>query len=270
MSDRQIVVGVDNSPGSHQAVHWAADEAVRTGRELIVITAYDWHVIGATSQVAGVYADDIRLVAEGVVEKAVKDAEIHAPGVTARGRIVVGPAGPVLADCGPDDLVVVGNRGRGGFASLMLGSVGHHVATQAKGTVVVVRGRRDADSGPVVIGVDHAHGDAALRQGFDEARARGTGVVVVHAYQLRTFVTAYPTYPVTENPKERHDDELHILREAAEPWAAKYPDVGVEMWAVEGHPTEVLTTPSVPSWSRAAAPPPPNKEPSWRSSPGNR
>jgi hypothetical protein len=97
---------------SHQAVHWAADQAVRTGRELVVTTAYDWHVAGIRSQVAGGYADDIRLGAEGVVEKAVKDAEIHAPGVKVRGRIVVGPAGPVLADCGPDDLVVVGNRGR--------------------------------------------------------------------------------------------------------------------------------------------------------------
>jgi nucleotide-binding universal stress UspA family protein len=42
MSDSKIVVGVDNSAASHQAVRWAADEAVRAGRELVLITAY-WH-----------------------------------------------------------------------------------------------------------------------------------------------------------------------------------------------------------------------------------
>jgi nucleotide-binding universal stress UspA family protein len=241
MSARQIIVGVDNSAGSHHAVHWAADEAVRTGRELIVTNAYDWHVVGARFQVAGAIADDMRRVAEGVVQKAVQDAAVHAPGVTVRGETVVGSAGPVLADCGPDDLVVLGNRGRGGFASLVLGSVGHHVATHAKGTVVVVRGRADADSGPVVIGVDRGPGDAVLRQGFEEAKVRGTSVVAVHAYQLIIIPTVYGSPPVTEDAKARHAFEVEALRDMVEPWAAKYPDVGVTMSVVEGHPTEVLT-----------------------------
>jgi nucleotide-binding universal stress UspA family protein len=242
MSDRKIIVGVDNSPGSHHAVHWAADEAARTGRPLIVTTAYDWHVAGARFQVGGAYADDIRRVAEGVVQKAVQDAAIHAPGVNVRGETVVGSAGPVLADCEPEDLVVVGSRGRGGFTSLVLGSVGHHVATQANGTVVVVRGRTGADSGPVVIGVDREPSEAALQQGFEEANARGTGVVVVHAFQL-VVIPSMPTggYPVTEDAKVRQSVELEALHEVVEPWTAKYPDVAVEVLAIEGHPTEVLT-----------------------------
>jgi hypothetical protein len=52
---------------------------------------------------------------------------------------------------------VVGNRGRNGFASLVLGSVGQQVATHAAGPVVVVRGRPDA-AGPVVVGVDGSAG----------------------------------------------------------------------------------------------------------------
>jgi nucleotide-binding universal stress UspA family protein len=242
MSDRQIIVGVDNSAGSHQALHWAADEAVRTGRQLIVTTAYDWHVAGARFQVGGAYADDIRRVAEGVVQQAVQDAASHAPGVNVVGETVIGSAGPVLADCQPDDLVVVGTRGRGGFASLVLGSVGHHVATQAKGTVVVVRGRTDAVSGPVVIGVDRGPGDSVLQQGFEEANARGTGVVVVHAFQL-LIIPAAPTggYPVTEDATARQSVEIQALHEVVDPWTAKYPDVAVDVLAIEGHPTEVLT-----------------------------
>jgi nucleotide-binding universal stress UspA family protein len=242
MSDRKIIVGIDNSPGSHHAVHWAADEAARTGRQLIVTTVYDWHVAGARFQVGGVYADDIRRVAEGVVEKAVQDATIHAPGITVCGETVVGSAGSVLADCGPDDIVVVGNRGRGGFASLVLGSVGHHVATQAKGTVVVVRGRAAADSGPVVIGLDRAPSDSVLQQGFEEARTRGTDVMVVHAFQL-FIIPAAPTggYPVTEDAKARQSIEVQALNDMVEPWRTKYPDVAVEVQSIEGHPTEVLT-----------------------------
>jgi nucleotide-binding universal stress UspA family protein len=244
MSERKIVVGVDNSAGSRHAVLWAADEAVRSGRELIVTTVYDWHVVGARFQVAGGYADDLRKVAEGVVEQAVKDAATHAPGVNVRGETVVGAAGPVLADSGPDDLVVVGHRGRGGFASLVLGSVGHHVGTHARGTVVVVRGRSDADTGPVVAGVDTGHGDAALREAFEEANTRGTGVLAVHAYQPIVVATGYGVYPMAEDKEQRRALELDALHKAVATWSAKYPDVAVETAAVLGHPTEVLTEPS--------------------------
>ena len=154
MSGPDIVVGVDGSAGSQRALRWAADEAVRTGRELVVTHAYEWPMAGARFPVAGEYADDLQRVAEDIVAAAVEDAARHAPGVVVRGETVVGSAGVVLAQCGVDDMVVVGNRGRGGFASLMLGSVGHHVVTHARATVVVVRGRADADAGPVVIGVD--------------------------------------------------------------------------------------------------------------------
>jgi nucleotide-binding universal stress UspA family protein len=241
MSERKIVVGVDDSPGSHHAVHWAADEAVRTGRELIVTTVYDWHVSGARFQVAGGYADDLRKVAEGVVAKAVTDATIHSPGVNVRGETVVGAAGPVLADSGPDDLVVVGHRGRGGFASLVLGSVGHHVATQARGTVVVVRGHDDTETGPVVVGVDTGRGDAALRDAFEEANTRGTSVLAVHVYLPIVVPTGYGVYPVTEDKEQRQAVELDALHQAVAAWSAKYPDVVVETAAVLGHATEVLT-----------------------------
>jgi nucleotide-binding universal stress UspA family protein len=241
MSERKITVGVDNSAGSRRAVQWAAAEAVRTGRELVVVTAYDWHVAGARFQVAGGYADDLRQVAEGVVQQAVEDAATHTPDVKVRGETVVGSAGPVLADSGPDDLVVVGNRGRGGFASLVLGSVGHHVATHARGTVVIVRGRHDANTGPVVVGVDHGHGDAALREAFEEANTRGTSLLAVHAYQPVVVATGYGVYAPMEDKEQRRADELEALHNAVGEWSAKYPDVAVEMAAVLGHPTEVLT-----------------------------
>src|SRR5262245_40286045 len=142
MSRPRIIVGVDNSPGSHHAVHWAAHEAVRSGRELVVMNAYDWHVAGARFQVAGGYAERLKELAEALVGESVREAEAAAPGVEAHGETVVGSAGRGLVEAGsPIDLIVVGNRGRGGFTSLLLGSVSHYVAVHASGPVVVVRGR---------------------------------------------------------------------------------------------------------------------------------
>jgi nucleotide-binding universal stress UspA family protein len=241
MSKPRIIVGVDNSPGSHQATHWAADEAVRSDRELVVINVYDWHVAGARFQVAGGYADRLKELADDVVVTAVKDAEVHAPGVVARGETVVGSAGRALVQAAsPDDLIVVGNRGLGGFASLLLGSVSHYVATHAGGPVVVVRGRPDADAGPVVVGIDTARGDTALRLAFEEAAARGTSVIAVHAYVPMSPVVAYGVMPSAEENEERHIGELTALREAVAVWTEKHPHVPIEISAVVGHPTEVL------------------------------
>jgi nucleotide-binding universal stress UspA family protein len=240
MSQRKIIVGVDDSVGSHRAVRWAAEEAVRNGYELIVICAYDWHVPGSRFQTGAGYADNLRAVADAAVKQAVAAASAHSPGVDVRGETVLGPAGPVLVQCGPGDLVVVGNRGRGGFASLVLGSVGHHVVSHSTGTAVVVRGRPDATTGPVVVGVDSRRGDAALRQAFDEAGSRDDALIVVHAYRPLEVPTAYGLYAV-EDASERQAEELAALRDTVDVWATKYPHVPVEISAIEGHPTEVLT-----------------------------
>ncbi len=242
MSPRSIIVGVDNSPGSHQAVHWAAEEAKRTERELVVLSAFDWHVVGARFQVSGAYADALRDAAEETVRSSVADAQIQAPRVNVRGQTAVGPVGRALAEAAaPGDMIVVGNRGRGGFASLLLGSVGHYIATHAYVPVVVVRGRRDPDTGPVVVGVDTAHSDTALQCGFEEASSRGTRLVAVHAYMPFAPVVAYGVLPGAEEDRQRwHDEALKTLREAVTVWAEKYPDVTVELAAVVGHPTEVL------------------------------
>jgi nucleotide-binding universal stress UspA family protein len=240
MSEPRIIVGVDNSDGSDFAVRWAAEEAVRTGRELVVINAYEWRVAGARGQLAGDYAGSLRRAAEEVVERAVQAATGYAPGVNVRGETAVGSAGAVLTACTAEDLVVVGNRGRGGFATLMLGSVGHHVAVHTKGTVVIVRGRPDADRGPVVVGFDEGN-DALLRRGFEEAQARHTSLLAVHAYQRLEEIVGYGIYLTGEEVEERHTAERRALRDAVEPWASKYPDVPVETLAVEGQPSDVLT-----------------------------
>jgi nucleotide-binding universal stress UspA family protein len=88
------------------------------------------------------------------------------------------------------DLLVVGNRGRGGFRGLLLGSVSQHCAAHAPVPVVVVRPKSPLpDGSDVVVGVDGSSGSlAALDFAVAEAVARDARLVVAHAWW-----TAYPS-----------------------------------------------------------------------------
>jgi nucleotide-binding universal stress UspA family protein len=240
MDTRKIIVGVDGSEGSHRAVYWAADEAVRSGRELVITCAYDFRPPVVGWEPDGGYIDELRQVGESVVAASVRDAVDHAPGVNARGEVVPGSPGSVLVERGPRDLVVVGNRGRGGFVSLILGSVGHQVVTHAMGTVVVVRGRHNVCGGPVVVGVDLEHGDTALSHAFEEAQLREARLVAIHVRRPFDAATTHGNRAATSGVLEGRDASTGVLRDLVSGWAAKYPDVSVETSVIDGHVAGVL------------------------------
>jgi nucleotide-binding universal stress UspA family protein len=241
MNPPEVIVGVDGSLASRAALKWAATEAVRRNSELVVAHVYDWRVIGARAPIGDAYADDVRARAEALVESAVADARTFAPEVNVRGEAVQGSPGPTLVNAANAGLVVVGSRGRGGFASLLLGSVSQQVATHAAGPVVVVRGRPDIADGPIVVGVDGSEpANHALGLAFAEAVARGTGVVAV-----RVYTPAHPPWgahvaPYVEDHEERRAAEHKFLFDDIAPWKDKYPDVSVEAVAIDGHPADVL------------------------------
>jgi nucleotide-binding universal stress UspA family protein len=244
MSESRIIVGVDNSDSSLQAVRWAADEAARSGRDLVVTSAYNSSPIGASLYPAGEPIIELRQIADEIVTLAIADVAIQTPDVHAFGRTVVGAPGPMLSACGPQDILVVGNRGRGGFTSLVLGSVGHYVVTHARATVVVVRGNSYRTDGPVVAGVDPGSGDTVLRQAFEEAELRGVRLRAIHAYPPIEGVAAFGYTPLVGSPTERHAANHAALAEVVHTWATKFPHVPVDIVAVEGHPTAVLASAS--------------------------
>lgn len=106
------------------------------------------------------------------------------------------PGRALLAAGDGASMLVVGARGRGGFAGLILGSVSQKVLHHATCPVAVVHAMEDG--GPneheqrIVVGVDgSAGGDTALRWALGEARPRGATVEVVHAWHM-PFVAPYP------------------------------------------------------------------------------
>ena len=239
----RIVVGVDGSEQGRPALRWAAEEAAQRAVELQVLHAYEWRVAGALTPVGGAHADNARARTEAVVESAIREARGYAADLNVRGEALLGPAvsGLVRASAA-DSLVVLGHRGWGGFASLLLGSVSQQVATHAHGPVVVVRGRTQIDSGPVVVGVDGSIGaDLALGVAFDEAAARETELVAVRAFTLAQPSAWGPDGPpFIEDFEERRADEQRLLAEELAPWQEKYPGVSLRTRAIVGHPAEVL------------------------------
>lgn len=133
----RIVVGVDGSPGSREALRWAARIARAEHASIDAIGV--WEPPSAVTW-SGVPVDS-RTEAE--VEKAVVDAVDIAFGperpANLRVRTREGHPVPVLVDEGADALMlIVGSRGHGGFAGLLLGSVSARVAEQAHCPVLVV------------------------------------------------------------------------------------------------------------------------------------
>ena len=182
MSDqRHIVVGVDGSTGASQALEWAVDEAALDGARLTAVMAWSRPVIyGAYAEVAVPFDENIREAAAASLHNAVAKV---ADGADIDQRIAEGPAAAVLAQAAQDaDLLVVGSRGSGGFASLLLGSVALACAHHSSVPVAVVRGQR-TEHKRVIVGFDGSeNAAAALRWAHAEAQRRQSALRVVSAW----------------------------------------------------------------------------------------
>lgn len=134
-----IVVGVDGSAPSHQALRWAAQMAQVFDSPLHVVTAWQFpHSYGFASPVPDWDPqEDMREVQDEAIAAAFGEASPE--GVT---RVLEpGGAAQVLLTAGDSALMIVmGSRGRGGFAGLLLGSVSATVAEHSSCPVLIVHG----------------------------------------------------------------------------------------------------------------------------------
>jgi nucleotide-binding universal stress UspA family protein len=231
MRSTAIVVGIDGTASSTAAVRWAAREAVRRGVVLRVVHAFAWHWEGGRFDGGTEYLAAAQDFAGEVTAAAVAEATAAAPGVLTETAPLVGNPIPQLLEAARDAaLVVLGSRGRGGFASLLLGSVSQQVATRAACPVVVVRGRADPAEGPVVVGLDDSPtADDVLGAAFEAAAARGCALVAVRSYlpPMPLWIGDAPLggYPM---PADSDADEHSRLDEMVAAWRQKYPAVTAE------------------------------------------
>ncbi len=138
----RIVVGVDGSDSSVEALRWAAGQARLTGATLCVVTAWDYpeHAtpFGIVPELPITFdpIEEARLALDTLVEE-VLDAH---PGIIVLRDVVHGAPAPVLLEYAQDaELLVVGRSGRGALAGALLGSVSGRCVTHASCPVAVIR-----------------------------------------------------------------------------------------------------------------------------------
>ena len=135
----QIIVGVDGSQPSREALRWAADEARLRQASLQVIMTWHTPFVGGHPYVGpafepSVFERDARKTLDELVDA------VDTTGIPQVDRILtLGDAAASLLTASKDaDLLVVGSRGLGGFAGLLLGSVSHHLAHHATCPLVII------------------------------------------------------------------------------------------------------------------------------------
>ena len=139
-----IVVGVDGSKSSRAALSWAYDEATHHGASLTVISTWHPPALPMTPPYGSLppegYVSQPQRDALDLLQKLVADLEERNPAVDVRTAIEQGNPAEVLIERSKEsDLMVVGSRGHGGFAGMLLGSVSQHLVAHAECPVVIVR-----------------------------------------------------------------------------------------------------------------------------------
>ncbi len=264
-----IVVGIDDSPRSFAALDWAAAEAVHRRLPLRLVHVVEWQPHGQQphghqhgQQPHGHWpsihhvprpersSDELADAALARVSEIAPDATVES---------IDGDAAHVLIrESTRASLVVVGNRGLGGFRGLLAGPVSVQTAAHAHCPVVVVRPfvfeppspdwspagapapeRHGVDR--VVVGTDCSGlSDHALAFAFEEAALRGTGLTVVHAWR----------YPVSTGPGEMiftvldrtdlADLEGDLVAKSIASHRETYPEVSVRQVLAQGNAAGVL------------------------------
>jgi nucleotide-binding universal stress UspA family protein len=142
-----ITVGLDGSAHSERTLAWAVAEAAVRNAPLTVLAVHEVvsnHWTGHPVLYPGDQPEleKMRLAVQELTQKAVDQAGEPGP-ASVTVRAVSGlPAVELINASGDSDLIVVGSRGGGGFAKLMLGSVSSQVVRHAQCPVAVISGGR--------------------------------------------------------------------------------------------------------------------------------
>jgi nucleotide-binding universal stress UspA family protein len=230
-----VVVGVDGTRTALDAVRWAADEARLRSLPL--------RILHAAPYAAG-HAGPTVQRAHDILARAYTVARRAEPGLSVATRSTERPPVESLLDAaGGARLLVVGMGGGERPQELLIGSVALDVSGRASCPVTVVRGHpAKAGERPVLVGVDTPAVDgAALAVAFADARRHAGRLVVLHAWHRAGLLHGHGA---------GHDEATRIaaldrLADQLAAWAARYPDVPVELEIVHGRPAPALLAAAV-------------------------
>lgn len=245
---QRIIVGVDGSEHSLEAVRWAAFDAALRGLPLTIVTVMRDR-LPSLADAINLRSDRSKILrrkTEETLEKATVAARqaAGAADLEVNTAIEVGQAADVMLKLGEQQvMLVVGSRGLGEFAGGLIGSVSTEVVTHARCPITVVKsGDHTARPSvlPVVVGVDGTdHSEPALAHALTEASIRGVELVAVHA--VIDFDPAHANSGGLADQKLPTDpvDDV-VLAESLAGWQEQFPDVRIRRETVRDRPVRHL------------------------------
>ncbi len=247
-AQRPVVAGVDGSAPALQAVRWAAHEAQRRDVPLRLVHACLLMPVRHPRQVAPPpeYHDAFLGQGRHWLSQAEQAARTAVPGVTLSADLRDGVTADVLVgESHAAQLIVLGNRGLGGFRGLLVGSVSIAVSAHAHCPVVVMHAPTDngvvPETGPIVVGVDGSPlSDTAVGFAFEAATGRQVPLVAVHTWVDVDMAGAWTGLPRTIDWDWVGATEAKLLDETLAGGLEKFPDVEVHKLVERDRPERAL------------------------------
>jgi nucleotide-binding universal stress UspA family protein len=245
---KPLVVGVDGSDPSLAGLDWAISEAALHGVPLRIVYGSRWEHYAQATPALRAQRRSGRVMAEHITGSAAQRAARLGPGIPCTAEIVPDdPVAVLVRESRNAFAVVLGHRGRGEFADLLLGSTSLAVAARAECPVVVVRGpARQPGSAALTLGTDTLEGSvAATAFAFREAQAREVGLNAVHAWRRPGDDLGGTDDEDTAGSAAR--TAARELEEALDLFVQEYPKVEVHMAVPESRARTALIDASLSS-----------------------
>ncbi|MFE6843804.1 universal stress protein [Streptomyces sp. NPDC057686] len=221
-----VTVGVDGSKSARVAALWAAKEAVRRDRPLHIVYGADTD--GRALYLSAETIERVRVNGRELLDDTAKAVSAEYPGLMVTTEFSRASAVDSLHRAGGlHGTVVVGNRGLGGFNSLMLGSVGLDVAAAAMTPVIVVRGIDGAEeTGTVLAAIRDEHDLLIARYAAKEAELHKASLRLLHVWNvLQSVGEVVSMLDGVDEIASGHEETLRAVTDVVR---GEFPDLEVQ------------------------------------------
>lgn len=242
-NEKTILVGVDGSHASYKATWWAANYAKHMGMSLQIVCAYSLPSYAAVSFDATYTAMDDDTVAHNDAQEILSKAKAIADeqGVIAQTLIVTGDPSSVFVELSRNyNLIVIGNRGKGGLAERLLGTTSSSLPAYAYCPIVVVP---YTDSDGNLLHLNNVITRVAV--GSDDTKwglkALEIGARFASNWDAELDVISVVSDAVDVNDEAAAGPYMAALEERLAPIEAQYPNLTIHKSLVPGNPVRALS-----------------------------
>lgn len=249
-----VVVGFDGSPAAQEALRWAAREARARKANLHVLHIQPPLPAEAVGySVAAGVPDEYTESGNTLLQEAKRLVSEIEPSVTVTVSLEHEAVTPALLDASSSgaSVLVMGSRGRGGVAGLLLGSTSTQVTSHASCPVIVLhdpaqrvyKGEPTEFEGRVVLGLDGSElSRDAMAFAFDYACRHGLGLTALHTWDVPLPETVPPVVVSRDELQDVQEDELKVTARQLAAFTELHPEVDLRQKVVRGSAESVLVS----------------------------